>query len=447
MSVLFWLLAAAQVAHGAWFENAFYGIQCDLETVKGTPSEVLVQQALVTNAATYGAAQFADEILLPNVSRMARESYDGKAAIGVIRADSIFGIENIPARGCGNRGGMVNAPVDLMTNRLGLAWQGKYIGVFYAVTVNGYGIHPLQISRATAPYMLFVTNFGYGALAPLLPAGTDVGERFTMTWDWIGGLVFAPGGLDVRLGYVGSKGFYSNVDEEKTSIFLRSVLQASPLTGKLNNLPYLMTGLDQLPIGEDAMEKVGRTRIYGRRLRWYTIPGAPLDQLVSGTTSTSTGSTPTIPTTGTTGTSAAGDGGGGVRDAHFDLYTFHIEQIGLANGWLDLKLIGASRPAPLMHEASVGVHSPGYDTYRPGEMDEAGFGVWVGVVTMPPAWHYGSAPGPKPTLVIDAGGPLSTTAGYIHGGVRMNQTEVLDIHPYAINAVSVFLEYVASRRD
>jgi hypothetical protein len=393
-----------------WFEGLFFGIQCSVDPYEGTPSGAMVARALETNAAPYGVTQLANDLLLPTVGRLAGEE-GGKATVAAIRVDNLFSVAQVPTAvggGCG-RNPLAYAPVDLMTNRLGLAHQGRVAGVFYAVSVNGYGVHPLQVTRFTAPYMLFAVNSAYALGAPLLPAGTTPGERFTLTWDWVGGVVLSPASLDLRLGYVGSTGLYTNLDEHRSSVFLRSVLRAAR-EGQ-GSLPFFTAGLQQLPLPESTREQIGRTALFARKLRWANLPStAPAEQA-----------------------DPASEG--------FDLWTAHVEQVGLAEGRFDLHFTAAARPAPLLHEAAAGWHSPGYDPARP-QATEGGFGLWAGVVTLPAARHYGVAPGLKPTVVFDVGGRLDDEGSFFHGGLKVNAPETLDVHPYAVNAVSVFLEWV-----
>lgn len=411
------LLLAAHVAHGqdareTWFESAFYGTHCQLSPLPGTPSLALVRQAQQTNAALYGATGFANDTLLPGVARGAEASDDGSATAFVFRVDDLFGVGSVPTALSGCDGGpFANAPVDLMTSDLGIAHRWRRVGVFYAVSVNGYGVHASPTTRFTAPYLLAAVDTAYAFAAPFLPAGDDVGQRFTLTWDWIGGVSLAPGSLDLRLGYVGSRGLYTNLDEERSRLFVRSVVSAVPgAVGTVADLPYLAAGFDRLPGAQRLEERIGRTRLFGRRLEWWaTAPGEDA-----------------------------------ARTGRLDLYTAHLEQQGLAAQRLDLKLVAGVAPEPFVHEASLGWHSPGYTTDHRDFAADFGFGVWGGLVWMPPAAAYGVRPGLHPTFTVDLGARLGDSSsgdrGYLHAGLRLNDTATLDVHPYAVDAVAVFAE-------
>lgn len=280
-------------------------------------------------------------------------------------------------------------------------------------------MHPNQTTRFTAPVMLFSVNSAYALAAPFLPAGETGGQRFNLVWDWVGGITLSPGTVDLRAGYVGSQGCYTNVDERTSALFRRSILQAPRTPQAIAALPYLAVGVQRLPWPEDLETRIGRTRIFGRQLRWYTLEPR----------------TEPAPDDADTGT------GGG-----FDLRTVHVDQMGLFAGLVDLRFTAAARPSPLVHEALLGIHTRGYDGFEASERT-GGAGLWLGMVQMPAARHYHVAPGPKPTLVVDVGAPIGDkyeARGYGHIGLRINHADLLDIHPYAVGAPQLFIEYLQS---
>lgn len=141
MILAFLSLALAQ--EGNWFESAFFGSGCTVQTYPGSPSGRLVDDALATNAALYSATATVDEIVLPGLARVA-EANGGKGTVVVVRVDNLFSVQNVPARtfdqttaGNGCSAPLLNAPVDLMSNRLATAHQHGIWGLFYGVSVNG----------------------------------------------------------------------------------------------------------------------------------------------------------------------------------------------------------------------------------------------------------------------------------------------------------------------
>jgi hypothetical protein len=402
-----------------------FSTRCAVAAAPGTPSITLVQEAQQTNAATYGALQFANDTLIPRVQAASDEEWDGEAIVFALRADNLFGVATVPAMTVPSditsdckASDWVAAPADLMTNRLGFARQWKNGGFFYAVSVNGYGLHTSQDTRFGAPYMLMAVNMAYAFGAPLLPAGTRVGQRFTLTWDWVGGARFTPGSLDLRAGYLGSQGFYSNIAEQRSSLFVGSAFTALPKDLSSASLPWVLAGLTRVPLPDELVEKIGRTRTFARRLRWVSP----------------------VSTAGVANAAAAE----ALRAAapSLDVWTGHIEQVGLMEDHLDVRVVGGLAPTPFLHEASVGWRSDGLTPESEFE-DDFGWGISAGVVTMPAAAFYGIQPGPKLALSATIGGEASG-GGSLMGGLRLNQTELLDVHPYAVNAVSVFIDWSAA---
>ena len=106
--------------------------RCTVEAAPGTPSITLVREAQQTNAATYGALQFANDTLSPRVQAASDDEWDGEALVFALRADNLFGVATIPAitvptdvsTDC-KASDWVAAPADLMTNRLASPANGR----------------------------------------------------------------------------------------------------------------------------------------------------------------------------------------------------------------------------------------------------------------------------------------------------------------------------------
>ncbi len=431
-------LLPAPARAGNWFEELFYGMSCEIEALGGTPGRAIVDQAVATTATLHDAVAAVEDIGFPEARRVQEE--DGKATVFLVRADNLFNAAHLPARvtdttltGTGCQGPYRWAPVDIMANRLAVVHRGrKALGWYYAVSVHGYGVHASTTTRFSAPWMLFGVNTAYAFLAPFLPAGETLGDRFSLRWDWVGGLSWTQKGLDARLGYVGSRGLYANLDEQKTALFLRGVLRRNTRLDEVMEVPLARAGLARLPWPEDWEEKIGRTRLFGQTLRWYA-----LEEGTGGGTGTGTGTT----FTETTDAAPAED----ERVRAIDLRTIHLDQMGLLGGVLDLRLAGMVQPQVLLHEASVGLHSRGYQGFD-RENRTYGAGIWAGMTRLPAASWYGVAPGPKLMVMASGtarvGNPYDDLQGYVVLHAAMNAAEVLDVHPYAVNAPQVFLEYV-----
>jgi len=425
--------AAAQESEGLLFEQAFFGVRCGISPLPGTPSLTLIREAQQTNAATYGALEFAESTLIPAARRAAGEEWDGEATVFALRVDNLFGVAHVPslivpgkvASDC-DPSGWVSAPADLMSNRLGFARQWRYGGLFYAVSVNGYGIHANQDTRIGAPYMLFAVNSMYAFAAPFLPAETRTGQQFTLTWDWVAGARFTPGSLDLRAGYLGSEGFSADIAERNTGLFAGAAALPNGETDlSSKTLPWLLAGIERVPLPTDLTDRIGATGLLLRRVRWV----APIAQTLTSTTDT----------TGTTDTTAASTDD---PIPSVDFYSAQIEQRGLWDDHVDIRVIGGAAPEPFLHEASITYRSDDYDTL-PDSHRDAGWAATVGVITMPEAAWYGIEPGLKPLVSVAFRGE-NDDGSKIGGGLRLNDSATLAVHPYAVNAVSVFIDWSAA---
>lgn len=400
--------AGAQTYEKNWFEGLFYGgklAPCDIYPVPGTPSELVARTAFETNSTTYTAAVLADETLLPTVERVAEERDVG--TVIAVSFDHLAGVQNVPSRviNCSGRG-IVDAPVDLTASRFGLAHRKNWWGIFYAVSVNGYGVHARPMSRFTAPWLMYGLTTSYAFVAPFFPKGYTDGQRFVLAWDWIGGFEAQPGHFDARLGYIGSQGLYFNAAEDRTRLFLRGMLKAAPETPGLG-APLVSAGIEEIPYADDLKETIGRMGLFARHMTQYT-------QVEDN---------PFVPE----GYVAA-----------IDLRTAHFQQVGIAKQ-VDVRVALAAKPSPLVHEALVGWHSPDFDLTRTEEREGGGVAVLGGIVSTAPAWHYDVSPGYKPSISLVAGG--SDREGHFDVALRYNPPDTIDIHPYTVGALSFELNF------
>jgi len=290
--------------------------------IAGTAGWRNAQAAISTNAQTFGAAQFAERNIFPQLAAGDSES----AGAGALEESFIFGAARVPSMelgypfmGCPTDLRISTRALDLGAASFGLGGRYKRVGFFYAASMaySGTAFHnPFTRSMLTMGYLMY--GIVGAAFAPLVQVDESQGLATYVT-DYIVGLNVDAEVADVNVGYVGSRGFYSEIEEKRAGLFLATLFQDN-----FSALPYLRGGLSGLDTA------AGLSSLYVRKLPFTSLAGTDVD----GTRGESTG-------------------------ASEEFLTSHVKQRDLF-GFLDLEAAYAFRPTPLLHEAQVGFHNPDY---------------------------------------------------------------------------------------
>jgi hypothetical protein len=223
--------------------------------------------------------------------------------------------------------------------------------------------------------------------------------------DWIGGAYVDARWVAARAGYTGSRGFYGSVDERALGLF--GTLGLGEHEG---STPYrfLEAGLGRLGPerfgAEQAAKIIGSTTTYLRDLPL----GSDEPEKVQG------------------------------EDR---LRTIHVEQRSIGQQ-LDLQASFAIRPEAQLYDAQIGWHSPNFHEKPEGSYgDNERFLVQVGLVNLPAQYNLGVEGG----RYFTARAQLS--ARPFEFALLFNDPEQLAIYPFAVDALSAQLRFVAAAGD
>lgn len=115
---------------------------------------------------------------------------------------------------------------------------------------------------------------------------------------------------------------------------------------------------------------------------------------------------------------------------------------------LDVRLAYAISPTPVIHEAMVAIHNPGYFRRRNALLDETDgeFRLAGGVVQLPDLYTLGVEGGSFVSFRADAAVDFSDELGNGFGGafqfgIQYNDAEQLALYPFARNALSYSIQF------
>jgi len=407
--LLAWALGVASAQDRPWWTRCNEYTELD-----ALPSTSLRDQALEDNAQLYGVVQTTEADLFPLLD--SGEPDDTRVAFE-IGMRTLWGAEQLPSLSVQGEGcGPAHAPLDVFTSSFGVGARTGPVGWFYATNVQGRMTSMNPLVRGFGSWMGSSLGLLYAPVAPFVGSGGNDQLR----WSWMLGAQVRPGTMTARVGWMGRDGLYTNVDERWTSLFLRSTLRpflveaAESDHPTVSRLPYLASGVDRLPLPDDLREAFGSTRLFGRRITWYTQLPPPVDEQTTG---------------------------GDPREAvDLHLTSGHVEQYDIV-GLFDVRGSWTVQPVSQLHELVAAVHTPYYSSPELGSGDPGlALRLQVGATQVPAAWYYGVSPGMKPTFAVDAGWGNPKTGQFGRLRLRHNHADVLDLFPYAVGAVSMHLE-------
>jgi len=415
-AVLWVALAWGQEPSDTPLDSGAWWLRCrDFTPAEGTASLRRYERAQRTHARLYGVVEAAERTLFPVLGAAADDSVDASYGAGevqlvtateqnwILRAHEVSGVYD----DCGEAGLRRST---MMSGFAGAGVAYKGIGLFY-----GASITTTTLAGSSGDHY---ATWAFGPLLPILAApvvpflgGTSTpapigGEDITYRWDWVGGAQVSVEGVDARLGYLGSRGLYTNVGEARTRAFA-----AAALDDALRRLPYLSAGLGALPVGEQVVERIGRTRLFVRRQVWYVDlddDDNPVDAGLEGQTTLWDGN-------------VHQQNIGGLVDVHGSV------------GWA---------PRPSVRELIVALHPP------PDEQGRIGGRVMAGMVNLPEDPITGVAPGVRPVFRADIGAAPVPDAevGSIHFAVHTNDPTLLRAFPEVRGAWSFYLGVTAGHQ-
>lgn len=404
------LLAAAALATGPLNPCESY------QPIGGTAGHTNGLTAMRTNAATYGAGTFARN-RLQGANFMAMDFH------------YVAGAAQVPSW-CADTEGVIAQEVykqamDLSATNFGFALPlledgplNSRFRVFYASSVNSS-----TLGQRGGNIVTPLLNLYPAAAAPVVGNSRSARGLDTYTVEWIGGAYFGSDVVSIQAGYTGQRGLYLDVTQEKIALFFNSIFQGD---FDLRSNPYLITGVqrfDPLKVGLDDMRKIGMFSGFYRELPW------------AGTETIETASLPT---------------GRIVPDGALKkLQTGHIRQEDIYEAF-DLRTAWMFGEGGGVRELQVGYHTKGWYQRVEDDFDagDGAFNVQAGMINLPDQPLLGVRGGPRPTLRADAvyyGGDNGEVQ--VRATARMNDPELLDIYPFAYNALGVNFEmtFVGSR--
>lgn len=404
------------------------GTGCDQNAVPiaGSSGFENARHALRTTAQTYSAASYAERHLFP-ASRSEEQtgnfSYEFFSMLGAAKI-ATYEEEAGVGENCPSNYAVSLRPVDLQAVAMGFSFQKGSFGGFYAAS-TAYG-NPAMPNNAVRGMLLGAQPI-YAAMvlgaAPLARNGlaTQQGaSAFNM--DWVAGATWTTSSGAIRAGYAGSRGFYSNVAESRLGLFASGMLGGADRGDGL--LSYVKAGMDRANIGQ-VIKGGGLSSLYLRDLPFGVPPAGEEQEAESGAF-------------GTSGR----------------LKTYHIEQDNIARK-VDLRAAWAREPINTLYSATVGIHSDDYVASRDshgsssattegGEAGEAA--IWSlrgGMVTIPAQAALGLEGGRYASARLDAGFQFDEGGSTFRGGgsLLFNDPELLALYPYAVNSVTLRLQF------
>ena len=380
---------------------------CEFYTpVGGTAGFDNALAAVRTNATTYGAANFARNRL---------------RAFNTIAWDmhEVFGAAMVPSW-CSDAEGRISnelyaQPVDLFATNLGfrapIVSEGpanSHFELYYASSVTQSASGNRAISWAAPMFN------AYPAISAPFLGRTFAGRGVSVyTVDWIGGATFGSDIVSLQLGYTGTRGVYLDVSQEKVAVFFNTVFGDGL---QLSDTKYLLGGVDGLDPTDLGVEneKIGLTSLFYRDLPQASAPEEDEEER------------------------------GPRRNAFERLKTGHVRQLDM---WkvLDVRAAWQFGPQARVRELAAAFHSPDW-TPRDTSVTEGAFYVRAGIVNLPDQPTLGVKGGVRPTIRADYRLQNPDALG-VRLSVRMNDPELLDLYPFAYNALGVNVELTYAFED
>jgi hypothetical protein len=396
---MIWLIHAA-LAGNAIQACEFY------QPIGGTAGFANGLAAVRTNATTYGAGAFARR-RLRGTTYMAMDFH------------WVGGAAQVPSW-CSDTEGryqqeVIDIPLDLAATNLGLNIPYELDDRFHTHGALFYaGATTTSVmGQQFASYVAPMFNLYPAAFAPLVGRSNTGRSLNTYAVDYIAGGTVVSDIISLQAGYTGTRGLYLDVSQDKAGIFVNSVIDDGFNAADLLALSYLIGGVerfDPLNVGVDN-KKVGMSSLFYRDL-----PQADADE----------------------------EGAAAPEAGPIDrLRTGHLRQEDMMRVVDVATAVQFGKQAGI-REFSVAVHSEGFHERK--ELDDGPAKAWyvrAGMINLPDQPTLGVRGGIRPTLradwLVDNDGAVMSA----RTSIQLNDPELLDLYPFATNALGVHLEMSA----
>jgi len=396
-----WLLTLATTAAHAQAE-ALEPLDCGFAyPIAGTAGYANGRAAVRTNATTYAAGAFARRRMRGGV-------------IGAMDLHAVYGAAMVPTY-CddpdSNRYETVYLdPLDLYATNVGFKipiFDGgpadSKLRLFYASSVTTSTNWNRVFTFAAPMFNLYPALF-----APVVGSTTTGSGLGTFAVDWIGGAHFRSDVVSVQAGYTGRRGVYADVTQERVALFVNGVVDRLGDGLTVDDLSYWMGGVEQLdPSRFGAEEAVGMPSLFYRSLPQRARPD-----------------------------DEEGDDPRGEPTPL--LRTGHLRHEDLADHW-DANLAWQFGDGSSLRELTAAWHTGGWHTRADDDpSDQAQAFVRAGVVNLPDRPLLGVRGGIQPHL--RAQWRKRNDIVQLDASVYLNDPALLDLYPFATNAVGVNVE-------
>lgn len=412
------LAAAAGTAGVVLAAVPFASAECTANHLyPGTVYYDNVLTAQSQNATVFGASRTLDREVMPHLRKQTDK--DDFAFSIFYGWSTTQNAARVPARmsGCGNDG-LGWLPYDLHSYNMAFAFRFDKLSVFYSAAGTGGAFVADSGDRLWAGGLSWVGSFFYSYLAPLVGSNTVSmtgpnhaaagGKKYNqLRMDYTVGLEYDFARLNVRAGYLGSKGIYTNLDAPDLRLYATTVFNES-----FSNFAYLSAGFYSLrSLAKDLQDKAGMTSIYGRKVQSLGVSRTDLTADVIE---------PAIKT--------------------FDFWTGHLDHKDIRK-MVDLGVAAGVYPKPGFHEGRIVLHTANYnwearlmDRSWRGDHQATDFsgGIQVGMVNLPSLPYYAREGGQ--VVSLSAEGRVFVNAAVFRILARYNDPDLLAVFPYAKGA-------------
>lgn len=388
------LLLLSSPSAGQAISNGYGGI----EAIPNNVAYNTVLRASNTNAAVFGAASMAEQVVFPALRR------DEDFVFRFV-SNTIYGGLVVPVDYLNDQGGVARGmhPVDFSAVSLCAGYRLGDLGLFYASSMTGTVLAPNTAGRAVNGTIwaldLAMASVG-GTRVEEFSDDADINGGNTRA-DYIVGAQYDFGFFVARAGYVGTTGLFTNVSQSTLRLFFTSVIEP-----EMGVLTYLRSGTDRLPLDDLGLEGM-MTSLFARKVRVV----APFETQANTTA----------------------DQYAELRDAaSFDRWTGHLRQLSIAKRF-DLLAAADFYDGVSLHELRAAWHSEGFHRVVPTDpgddvQPEEGWGIEGGYIQAPDMYYFGLKGGAKLSISVEARAP----AGRIK--ISRNDPDLLAVFPFAYDA-------------
>jgi hypothetical protein len=234
--------------------------QCSYVPLAGSAGEAVTQQALQGFSRLYGATGAAEREVLPTLRLGKPEDTVGLVHM---RWTSVFGAARyllVPEQAAANCAPLVRSDYDLHAGTFGLAFRTGPVSVFYLTStiVGTQG----GLGRVVMPMFAWIPPGYYWFAAPFTGPWEYENRGLSISGDFIAGAQLGVFDTNLAVGYIGTKGLYTNLSQEKIRAFATAALAR-----EFSELAYLKGGLDRLKTVQE-----GLTSVYARKVVFSPPP-------------------------------------------------------------------------------------------------------------------------------------------------------------------------------